>query len=164
MIPHYIYLSLSSHVKVGITRHTQLPTRWIDQGAIKGLPILKVKDRRTSGLLEKELSNDFSDRTNWRAMLKGEVEDVDLYQIREQIYEDFGDIFDDFETVDIDEAETEILYPLEQAPAKLKSIGFDKTPKLKAELQGIKGQYLILDCGVLNIRKHQGYEIELKAL
>lgn len=161
MIPHYIYLSISSNLKVGITRHTQIPTRWIDQGAVMALPILKVKNRLTSGLLEKEVATAFSDRTNWRAMLKGEFEEVDLYAKREEIYEDFGDLFDDYDATDVEDEQTDILYPLDVVPPKLKSLSFDKTAVVEGELLGIKGQYLILDCGVLNIRKHQGYFLRL---
>ena len=161
--PHIVYLALSSHVKVGITREPQVPTRWIDQGATQALPILKVKDRHTAGLIEVEIAKEYSDRTDWRKMLKGEIpqEEIDLTFLRDQIYENFGDIIDQFEVEDVDAQVLNISYPILLAPKKVNSLSFDKKPIIEGTLQGIKGQYLIFDCGVLNIRKHQGYKIEL---
>ncbi len=161
MIPHYIYLSVASGLKVGITRETNLPFRWMDQGATSALPILKVKDRLTSGLIEVELSKSYADKTNWRKMLKGDVEAVDLEEVREEIYETFGNIIDDYEAEDLEEEILEINYPIESVPEKITSLSFDKKPLIEGVLTGIKGQYLILDTGVLNIRKHNGYSIKL---
>lgn len=161
MIPHYIYLSVASGLKVGITRETNLPYRWMDQGATMALPILKVKDRLTSGLIEVELSKSYADKTNWRKMLKGDVEAVDLHRVQEEIYEDFGNLIDDYEAEDLDENILEINYPIESVPEKITSLSFDKMPLIEGVLTGIKGQYLILDTGVLNIRKHNGYSIKL---
>lgn len=161
MIPHYIYLSVASGLKVGITRETNLPFRWMDQGATSALPILKVKDRLTSGLIEIELSKSYADKTNWRKMLKGEVAPVDLVEVREEIFENFGNLIDDYEAEDLDEPILEINYPIESVPEKITSLSFDKKPVIEGLLTGIKGQYLILDTGVLNIRKHNGYSIKL---
>jgi hypothetical protein len=161
MIPHYIYLSMTSGLKVGITRETNLPFRWMDQGAISALPILKVKDRLTSGLIEIELSKSYADKTNFRKMLKGDIEAVDLYQVREEIFESYGNLIDDYEAEDLDEEVLEISYPIESVPDKISSLSFDKKPLIEGTLTGIKGQYLILDTGVLNIRKHNGYSIKL---
>lgn len=161
-IPHYVYLSVTSGVKVGITRHTQIPTRWIDQGALMAIPILKVNDRLTSGLIENELRSEYDDRTNWRKMLKGEVDldSIDLESMREMIYDNFGDLLDDMNAEDVDDPITYLEYPILKVPEKISSLSFDKTPVVSGVLQGIKGQYLIFDHGVLNIRKHQGYEID----
>lgn len=163
MQPHIVYLALSSNVKVGITRQKQVPTRWIDQGATQALPILRVKDRKTAGLIEVEIAKEFSDRTDWRKMLKGELDegDFDLPYLRDQIYDQFGDVIDDLEAEDLDEDVVSINYPVSKVPKKISSLGFDKTPEIEGELLGIKGQYLIFEKGVLNIRKHQGYLIEL---
>jgi hypothetical protein len=162
MQPHIVYLALSSNVKVGITREKQVPTRWIDQGATQALPILRVKDRHTAGLIEVEIAKEYSDRTDWRKMLKGELDegDFDLSMLRDQIFDDFGDIIDNFEAEDLEEEIVEINYPILELPKKVTSLGFDKKPLIEGTLLGIKGQYLILDTGVLNIRKHQGYQIE----
>jgi hypothetical protein len=161
--PHIVYLSVSSHLKIGITRESQVPTRWIDQGASFALPILKVTDRLTSGLIEKEIAKSMSDKTNWRKMLQNDVQEVDLEQARENIFEDFANLLDDFDAEDLDEDVVEINFPVNEYPEKIKSLGFDKVPVIEGVLNGIKGQYLILDCGVLNLRKHQGYFITVEA-
>ena len=160
-IPHVIYLSITSGVKIGITRETQVPTRWIDQGAVYALPILKVADRKTSGMVEVELAKTMADKTNWRNMLKGEYEFVDLELIRDQIFEEYGDLLDDADADDIEEDILEIKYPILEVPKKFSSLSFDKKQKIEGTLLGIKGQYLILDTGVINMRKHQGYHITL---
>ncbi len=160
-IPHVIYLSITSGVKIGITRETQVPTRWIDQGAQYALPILKVADRKTSGMVEVELARTMADKTNWRNMLKGVFEFVDLEMIRDQIFDEYGDLLDDADAEDIDAEVLEIKYPILETPEKITSLSFDKKKKIEGTLLGIKGQYLILDTGVINMRKHQGYKIEL---
>tara|TARA_R110000868_G_scaffold117600_15_gene312610 strand:+ start:106206 stop:107009 length:804 start_codon:yes stop_codon:yes gene_type:complete len=163
--PHIVYLALSSNVKVGITRKRQVPTRWIDQGATQALAILEVKDRKTAGLIEVEIAKEFSDRTDWRKMLKGELDegDFDLPFLRDQVFETFGDVIDDFSADDLESDIVSINYPILELPKKVTSLSFDKKPLIEGTLQGIKGQYLILDTGVLNMRKHQGYFIEFSA-
>ena len=161
-IPHYIYLSKTSDIKVGITRHTQIPTRWIDQGATEALPILKVPDRKTSGLIEVEIARTIPDKTNWRKMLKGEQTDgPSLEDYKEMLFDSIADILDDFEVEEVEEPTTFIEYPILETPEKITSLNFDKDPMVKGKLLGIKGQYLILDSGVINIRKYQGYEVEI---
>ena len=159
-IPHVIYLSITSGVKVGITRETQVPTRWVDQGAVYALPILKVADRKTSGMVEIELAKTMADKTNWRNMLKGQYEFVDLQMMRDQIFDEHGDLLDDADADDLDEEVLEIKYPILEVPEKFSSLSFDKKDKIEGTLLGIKGQYLILDTGVINMRKHQGYHIQ----
>ncbi len=167
---HYVYLANSSGIKVGITRGTQIPTRWIDQGASEALPIFKVSNRLLSGKLEMAIKKHVSDRTDWRKMLKGAPEHVDLAAKRDElikasekeikkIEEEFGKSEIDL----LDEKQISINYPVENYPEKVKSLNFDKTPEIEGLLQGIKGQYLILDIGVLNIRKFGGYLVEFSA-
>jgi hypothetical protein len=167
--PHYVYLANSSGIKVGITRHNQIPTRWIDQGAVAALPIMKVSSRLVSGLLETELKQHVSDKTNWQRMLKGNIEPVDLVEYRETLIdhslyalEDITQQFGaDAITILDDETPVEINYPVNRYPDKVKSLNFDKTPKVSGVLQGIKGQYLIFDTGVINIRKFGGYKVRV---
>lgn len=171
MKPHYVYLANSSGLKVGITRETQIPTRWIDQGAIQALPILKVGTRLLSGLVEVLFKKHVADKTNWRKMLKGEVEPMDLIEKRDQLFEqNQGAVAEiqaehgvDAVTLLTDEQQVELSFPVEQHPTKIKSHNFDKTPEISGVLHGIKGQYLLLDTGVLNIRKFGGYHIEFEA-
>lgn len=160
-VPHIIYLANTSKPKVGITRQSQVPTRWIDQGAFEALPILKVKDRKTSGQIEIELAKAIGDKTNWRDMLKGVKQERDLEELREDLFEEFADILDTFDVEEVEDGITEIEYPVQAYPEKVKSVGFDKMPIIEDRLMGIRGQYLIFENCVLNIRKHNGYYIKL---
>ncbi len=174
--PHIVYLANSSALKVGITRIGQMPTRWLDQGATQALPIMKVGSRRLSGQLEIMFGTQVADKTDWRKLLKGEAEPVNLIEVREQLIEEFAPkiqtIRDEFsqnlqfnETIEVmeDELPREFVYPVEQYPEKIKSHNLDKTPIIRGKLFGIKGQYLILDTGVINIRKYSGYELKIRA-
>jgi len=167
--PHYVYLANSSGIKVGITRESQIPTRWIDQGAVQALPIIKVQSRLISGLVEIELARHVSDKTSWQKMLKNIQVNVNLSSRRDEllevcreeiaaISERFGDSAVEILT---DEAMVEIIYPVHAYPSKVKSFNLDKMPEVSGMLEGIKGQYLLLDSGVINIRKFAGYEVEL---
>lgn len=171
MTDHVVYLANSSGVKVGITRATQVPTRWIDQGARQALPIMRVATRQQSGFVEDLLRSQVADRTNWRALLKGEAEPLDLVAIREQIFDAcaegivalqqrFG--LQAIQPV-IDLEPIEIRYPVEAYLAKITSFDLDKTPVVEGTLQGIKGQYLIFDTGVINVRKFTAYQLAISA-
>jgi hypothetical protein len=169
MQDHIVYLANSSGVKVGITRVNQIPTRWIDQGAAQALPIFRVKSRYQSGLVEVTFKAHVSDRTDWRKMLKGAPVSVDLEAVRQELMQECSaeilalqQRFGEGEITPLsDEEVVEISYPIDQYPEKVKSLNFDKTPEISGLLLGIKGQYLILDIGVLNIRKFSGYNIKL---
>ena len=173
--PHIVYLANSSALKVGITRLGQMPTRWLDQGATQALPIMQVGSRRLSGQLEIMFGSQVADKTDWRKLLKGEAEPLNLIEIRERLIEEFApkiqSIRDEFsqnlefnETIEPLENELprEFVYPVDQYPEKIKSHNLDKTPIIRGKLHGIKGQYLILDTGVINIRKYTGYEIKIR--
>ena len=167
MTDHIVYLANSSGLKVGITRASQLPTRWLDQGASQALPIMRVATRQQSGLVEDLFRAHVPDRTNWRALLKGDAEAVDLVAVRDQLFEQcaeglqalharFGlqaiQPLSDAQTVDI-------RYPVEAYPSKIVSFNLDKNPVAEGTLLGIKGQYLIFDTGVINIRKYTAYQL-----
>jgi len=169
MIPHYVYLANTSGLKVGITRHTQIPTRWIDQGAIAALPIFKVSTRLQSGLVEIALAEFIADKTNWRAMLKGETQDIDLKamaaELKPKIKEKLADLalkFGEDAIEELDEDVVELNFPVEEYPKKVTSFNFDKTPEVTGQLVGIKGQYLIFDTGVINIRKFTSYQVSAR--
>jgi hypothetical protein len=158
-------------VKVGITRGTQVPTRWIDQGAIQALPIFNVQTRLQSGLVERIYGEHISDRTNWRAMLKGEVALLDLELKRDEMLEQcMAEItaLQDVHGIQAiqplhDSKVLAIEYPVIQYPTKVVSHNLDKPPEVEGVLLGIKGQYLILDTGVINLRKFTSYQIELSS-
>ncbi len=167
MTDHVVYLANSSGIKVGITRATQLPTRWLDQGASQALPIMRVATRQQSGMVEDLLRSQVADRTNWRALLKGDAEPIDLIQTREDIFDACADGLRALQQrfglqaiQPVADAEVvEIRYPVEAYPTKIVSLDLEKTPVIEGTLKGIKGQYLILDTGVINIRKFTAYQI-----
>jgi hypothetical protein len=169
-VDHYVYLSNTSSIKVGITRHTQIPTRWIDQGATQGLPIAKVKNRLISGLVEIELAKLIADKTNWRTLLKGNNEPLALkeaaLELLPQIEETIAKIQAEHgeDSVELlDENILDITFPVNEFPTKIVSHNFDKNPEVTGVLNGIKGQYLLFDTGVINIRKFGSYEVTVTA-
>ncbi|PRZ25078.1 DUF2797 domain-containing protein [Flavobacterium granuli] len=159
--PHIVYLALSSEVKVGVTRKTQMPTRWIDQGAIQAISIVEVPNRYLAGITEVALKDHYADKTNWRKMLTNAVEHIDLIQerlklenlipaeVQEYFFLNKNDLY-------------EIHYPVLEYPAKVKSLSLDKTPHFQGKLSGIKGQYLLFEDGtVFNIRGSEGYVVKI---
>jgi hypothetical protein len=169
MIDHIVYLANTSGLKVGITRGTQVPTRWMDQGATQARPVFRVSTRLHSGLVETVFSNHIADKTNWRAMLKGEAEQVDLEAARARLMADCAEELESLWqahglqaiTVLANEPETSIRYPVLEYPKKVSSFNLDKSPTAGGTLVGIKGQYLIFDAGVINMRKYGGYRLSL---
>lgn len=158
--PHVVYFAVASALKVGVTRSTQVPTRWIDQGASQAIKIAEVPYRQLAGEIEVALKSAFTDKTNWRKMLKNEVAEFDLEEEKWQLEGLLPDDLSQYMTED-DEI-VDINYPVLTYPDKVKSVGFDKLPEIEGKLLGIKGQYLLLDNDrVLNIRKHEGYLINL---
>jgi hypothetical protein len=171
MVEHVVYLANSSGLKVGITRASQVPTRWIDQGAVDAIPMVRVATRYIAGLVEVACKTHVADRTNWRAMLKGDVPELDLAQERQRM---LGLIADDLEALrqthgedsirEVDEQGLGLSYPVQVWPEKIKTHNLDKSPEVEGVLEGIKGQYLILDTGVINIRKFTGYEVRFRVM
>ena len=161
VVPHTVYLALTSGVKVGITRKGNEFTRWIDQGAWKTIKLAEVPDRYTSGLVEVELKKYVSDKTHWQKMLKDERNnEVDLLEVKDELLNYLPEYLQDF--VCDDDDVYELFYPVEKYPIKVKSLNFDKTPNIGGKLKGIRGQYLIFDSGeVINLRKFTGYNISL---
>lgn len=167
MQPHYVYLANASGLKVGITREGQIPTRWLDQGAVQALPLLRVQSRHQAGLLEVAIKKYVSDRTDWRKMLKGEPELYDLHTQRGELFDRCGKEItacisqgDDSESAWLDaEAARTFCYPVLAYPIRITALNFDKTPVVEGTLLGMKGQYLMLDTGVINVRKFTGYHV-----
>ncbi|MCK4663601.1 MAG: DUF2797 domain-containing protein [Bacteroidales bacterium] len=156
---HYVYFAISSGLKVGVTRKSNVPERWIDQGAIKAIKIAKTPNRHIAGLIEVELKKHFADKTNWRHMLTNEItQGINLLKEKENVK---NLLAENLKSYLIDDKEiTEIEYPVKYYPKKVKSINFDKVNKFEGILTGIKGQYLLFEDGsVLNVRKHNGYVV-----
>ncbi|MGC4041301.1 MAG: DUF2797 domain-containing protein [Flavobacterium sp.] len=159
--PHIVYLALSSEIKVGVTRGTQVPTRWIDQGAVQAIPIVEVPNRYLAGITEVALKNHYSDKTNWQKMLKNEIPQADLVkekaglqtlipqEVQEYFHNDKEDLF-------------ELHYPVAHYPTKVNSLNLDKSPNYSGKLSGVKGQYLIFEDGtVFNVRTFEGYVVKI---
>ncbi|MDB5085405.1 MAG: hypothetical protein JWN30_2291 [Bacilli bacterium] len=160
MIPHLVYLAVSSGVKVGLTRKNRELIRWVDQGAIRAVPIAETPTRKIAGELEMAIAQFLPDKTDWRKMLRGDIGEVDLLSIRRTLRDRLPEQFHGYLLEN--EQIREFLYPLDQEPPKLKSMSLDATPSISGVLLGVKGQYLILDCGVLNMKKHSGYRVILE--
>uniref|UniRef100_UPI00404B2C6E DUF2797 domain-containing protein n=1 Tax=Flavobacterium sp. TaxID=239 RepID=UPI00404B2C6E len=160
--PHVVYLALSSEIKVGVTRKTQVPTRWIDQGAVEAIPIVEVPNRYLAGIAEVALKDYFSDKTNWRKMLQNQVPVVDLLNERNELKAKLPEEVQPFFETTL--AQNYVLnYPVLAYPTKVNSLNLDKTANYEGTLSGIKGQYLIFeDQTVFNIRNYEGYVVKIK--
>lgn len=165
-MPHIVYLANSSGVKVGITRKTQVPTRWLDQGAMQALPIFEVSNRRLAGLIEVTLAQHVSDKTQWQRLLKNDAETLDLAFVKDEVLtlckKELLALANQFpqQMRVLDNQSYDFSFPVLQYPNKVKALNLDNQAQISGVLQGIKGQYLILDTGVINIRKFGGYEVE----
>jgi hypothetical protein len=160
--PHIVYLALSSEVKVGVTRKTQMPTRWIDQGASQAISIVEVPNRYLAGITEVALKNHYTDKTNWRKMVQNDIVDIDLIaeklkleklipaEVQEFFHLEKNDLY-------------KMHFPVLNYPKKVSSLNLDKEPNFKGKLIGIKGQYLIFEDGtVFNVRSFEGYVVRLE--
>ena len=159
--PHIVYLALSSEVKVGVTRQTQVPTRWIDQGAIQAIPIVEVPNRYLAGITEVALKNHYTDKTNWQKMLKNDVPKVDLLKEKGSLKYLIPKEVQDFYYPEKENL-YELHYPVLQFPTKVNSLNLDKSPNFSGKLTGIKGQYLMFEDGtVFNVRTFEGYLVKI---
>ncbi|TFH23666.1 MAG: DUF2797 domain-containing protein [Bacteroidia bacterium] len=156
-----VYLSITSGLKVGVTRSSQVPARWIDQGALKAIEFARTPNRYTAGLMEVALKNHIADKTNWRKMLLGsDPGHMDLVsekaRLKAMVPEELRSYLTENESV------IELTYPVERYPEKIRSLDFDKDPMVSGVLTGIKGQYLMFDQDrVINVRKFGGYLVQL---
>lgn len=170
MQPHIVYLANSSGLKVGITRVNQMPTRWLDQGAAQAMPVMQVATRKLSGDVETVLKQYVADKTNWRKLLKGDAEHVDLAHAADillnQAEADLEALLGNLNHTDyqwLDTPAISMRYPVLEYPTKIVSHNLDKEPVLEGRLMGIKGQYLIFDTAVINIRKYSSYLVQFSS-
>lgn len=158
--PHVVYLANSSNVKVGVTRKSQIPTRWIDQGAHEAIEIVEVPNRYLAGVTEVALKEHVSDKTNWRRMLTNDLRDLDLAQERDKLKHFIPEQARQYYLED--KGETAIKFPVLEYPKKIKSLSLSKSPFYQGVLKGIKGQYLLFEDGsAFNVRSHEGYVVEM---
>lgn len=162
LIDHFVYLSVTSDLKVGVTRHTQIPTRWIDQGAVKAIKLARTPNRHIAGVIEVFLKRFVADKTQWQAMLKGNINtNIDLLAEKVRLVDKLpGELH---KYAEPDSSISIFTYPEWSKTESINSVGFDSTPEITGRLAAIKGQYLIFDDGrVINIRKHNGYFIDFE--
>jgi hypothetical protein len=161
--PHIVYLANSSNVKVGVTRKSQVPTRWIDQGAHEAIEIVEVPNRYLAGITEVALKAYVADKTNWRKMLTNDIKDLDLVEEREKLKQYIPQ--EAMQYYLANNKETEINFPVLQYPQKVKSLNLSKSPFYEGVLKGIKGQYWLFEDGtVFNVRSHEGFVVDLSVL
>lgn len=158
--PHIVYLAATDAIKVGITRKTNIPARWIDQGASEAIILAETPNRYEAGIIEVALKSTFVDKTNWRTMLTNQIDtSIDLeskkWELEEILPNDISQYISDEDQL------TPINYPVIQFPEKVSSVNLEKQPEITGKLMGIKGQYFLFENGkVMNIRRHTGYEVE----
>ncbi|EKR63800.1 PF10977 family protein [Leptospira weilii str. 2006001853] len=163
-ISHTVYLANSSAIKVGITKENPVSNRWVDQGAVQGIPLVEVVSRRDAGIIEKELSKVLSDRTTWQKMVASDPEPIDLIERKKEFIQKIEELdFDLDYKISTQETPTNIRYPIRSYPQKIQSLAPEKNPLIEDVLTGIKGQYLLFQSGVINIRAYGGYETVLSA-
>jgi len=159
MQPHVVYLSKTAGIKVGVTRDTQIPYRWIDQGAVEALVIAQTPYRQAAGQIEITLKNYISDKTNWRKMLQNNLSDESLEIVRDQLFKYLDE--ESLKYTTTDQSLHKIKFPVISYPEKVKSVTLDKVNYLEEKLIGIKGQYLIFENNnVFNVRRHSGYLVK----
>ncbi|EPG66970.1 DUF2797 domain-containing protein [Leptospira wolffii] len=161
---HTVYLANTSGLKVGITREKPVSNRWVDQGAQEAVPLLEVNYRRDAGLIEKEFTSVIDDKTKWQKMVTEDSEPFDLPAKKKELLEileswDLGVPYTEVEET----VPTKLKYPILEYPKKSKSFNPEKETEIDSKLLGIKGQYLLFESGVINIRSYGGYEIVLSS-
>lgn len=168
MRPHVVYLANGSGLKVGITRETELPTRWLDQGAAQALPVFRTATRHHAGRVEALLREHVSDRTDWRRMLRGEPRSRDLPAERDALMAACADELAALKAelgegavASVTAHPATLRYPVRRYPDRVRARSLDGESRVEGVLEGIKGQYLLFDCGVLNIRRFSGYQVAL---
>jgi hypothetical protein len=154
--PHFVYLARTSVIKVGVTRETQIPTRWIDQGADSAVCIAKTPHRAMAGKMEVMLKKHFADKTPWQKMLKNEISADNL---QDAVHHAQTVLSNEYSEQLLQQArEVHFRYPVKRYPNTVKSVQLSRNEYFEGILSGIRGQYLMLDDGsVLNIRNHTGY-------
>ncbi len=157
-IPHVVYLAVSSGAKVGITREHQKITRWADQGAIAAIEVGLVPNRKIAGEMEVDIAQNIADKTNWRKMLASDIEVPDLAMLKESITAKLAAPFKNYVVPGF---VTRLTFPVLSFPPKINSYNPEKDPVIEDVLTGIKGQYLVFEKKVINIRTYQGYEFTI---
>lgn len=159
--PHFVYIALTSDYKVGVTRATNVPYRWLDQGATEAILLAQVPYRQLAGLIEVSLKPHISDKTAWQQMLKGSAQpEENILAVKDRIA---ALIPAELQAYILPNNKiTQISYPVLSYPSKVNSIKLDTVKSFSQKLLGIKGQYLLFEDGVLNVRSHAGCRVTVE--
>lgn len=161
--PHVVYLSYTGGVKVGVTRTTQVPWRWIDQGASGAILLAETPYRQLAGLIEVAMKEHFADKTQWRRMLTtGNPNEKEVAQellhAKDHAFEHCPAEFEEF--ISDDDDVHRLIFPGGPFPEKVQSVTLDKERIIEGNLAAIKGQYFVFEDGrVWNVRRHSGYRV-----
>ncbi|MDR3272152.1 MAG: DUF2797 domain-containing protein [Flavobacteriaceae bacterium] len=154
--PHIVYLANSGGAKVGVTRKSQIPVRWIDQGAEYAVKLAQTDNRYEAGRIEVALKQHISDKTNYRKMLSQDVPYIDLNEKKQQLLNFVPTDLQHF--ILSDDEITKLRYPVMNYPLGIQSVNLKKDPEIEGILIGIKGQYLLFDNNLtINLRSHEGF-------
>jgi hypothetical protein len=157
--PHYVYLAKTDRIKVGVTRSSQMPTRWMDQGAVQATLLIEVPNRFLAGEAEVALKDHFVDKTSWRSMVQGIGCNEDLLEAKKEALKLLPAHLLEYRIED--HALWNLEYP-GAAAANSKYVNFkEQGEQWEGTLLGIRGQYLITDAGVFNVRSHEGFIVDL---
>jgi hypothetical protein len=134
------------------------------------MPIMQVATRKLSGDVEAVLKQYVADKTNWRKLLQSDVQAIDMAQAANLLLNESEDDLEallgglshqDYQWLDT--APISMRYPVLEYPTKINSHNLDKEPVLEGKLMGIKGQYLIFDTAVINVRKYSSYLVQFSS-
>ncbi len=162
LTPHVVYVSQTSHLKVGVTRAANVPSRWVDQGAVGAVVVANTPYRQLAGEMEVALKEVLSDKTQWRGMLQDvRLDEAALVEAKEECFDTLGVTYESF--LEMSDEVVSLNYPVEAYPPKVSSTKLDKCPEIDGRLVGIKGQYWLFEDGrVWNVRAHAGYRIAVE--
>ncbi len=163
MIPHYVYLAVSSHAKVGLTRKHREFTRWVDQGAVRAMLIAELPTRKMAGELEMEIAKTMPDKTDWRKMVQGKADDVNLRELANAVEEQLPDEWRSYLLPERVVHEFEYPFLAGEPAPKAKSMNAEKE-QISGRLIGIRGQYLLFPEGVFQVKKHSGMLLDVQLL
>ncbi len=161
MQPHIVYLANSSGPKVGITRNGYQIGRWLDQGACQAVPILAAATRQNAGLAEASLAKYLPDRTDWRRLVREDSEPVDLLVLRDKLRRTVSGLPQGITW--LDEQPLSFNFPVARYSHRVGRLRLDHTPVVSGNLLGIKGQFLLFEHGVFNVRQHTSYHVRVTA-
>ena len=163
MQPHRVYLANTTGPKVGITRAGHELVRWIDQGASQGLLMCAARTRRLAGLVEVSFAEHITDRTDWRRLVSRDTAPVDLMGLREELKSKLGPLPEGVSWLQ-GQAPITLRYPMRRYGGKIRRLLLNKEPVVRGNLLGVKGQFLLFDHGVFNVRQHTSYHVRVTVL